>query len=91
MEVIVIDSEAYKALLNEMREVIRSELKILREKGFREDEWISLEEARKLLGIGRTKFFQIKSEGKIVFSQYGRKVKVSRKSIEAYIKRHSNK
>ncbi len=91
MEVIVIDSKAYKSLLNEMREIIKSEFMILREKGIRENDWISPDEARKLLGIGRTKYFELKSEGKITFSQHGRKVRVSRKSIEDFMKRYSTK
>lgn len=91
MEVIVIDSKAYNALLNEMREIIKSEFMILREKGIRENDWVSPDEARKLLGIGKTKFFEIKSEGKIIFSQHGRKVKVSRKSIEEYLNQGSSK
>ena len=60
MEVIVIDSKAYNALLNEIREIIKSEFRILSEKGIRENDWISPEETRKLLGIGRTKYFQMK-------------------------------
>ena len=89
MEVIVIDSKAYNSLLNEMREMIKSEFKILREKGIQEDDWISPDETRKLLGIGRTKYFELKNEGAITFSQHGRKVRVSRKSIEEFLKKNS--
>ncbi len=52
------------------------------------DEWISPVEARELLGVGRTKFFQMKSQGVFKFSQFGRKSKISRKSLESFLKQN---
>ena len=95
MEVIVIDSKAYNSLLNEMREIIKSEFQNLREDlinhGVRQSDWITPKEAREMLGVRMTKYCRMKSEGAFVFSQFGKKVKVSRKSVEAFIKLHSTK
>lgn len=93
MEVIILESKAYKALVSEIREAIRSEFINLREDlilhGTRKSDWISPAEAREMLGVGKTKYCQMKSEGAFVFAQHGRKVKISRKSLEQFLRQHS--
>ena len=52
------------------------------------DQWLTPIEARKILGIGRTKYFEMKAEGAFVFSQFGRTAKISRKSVEEFLKKN---
>ena len=52
------------------------------------DQWLTPAETRKVLGIGRTKYFAMKAEGAFTFSQFGRTSKISRKSLEAFLKKN---
>ncbi len=85
MEVIMIEKEAYYKMLNEF---VRLAKEIV-EKAHKEKEWIGEEEAKALLGIkSRTKMQQLRDSISIEFSQYGKIIQYSRKSILAFIERH---
>ena len=51
------------------------------------DEWLTPLQTQQLLGIGRTKYFEMKSEGLFVFCQFGRTAKISRKSLDAFLQK----
>jgi hypothetical protein len=93
-EIIVIDSRAYEQLKTDMGQVIRAEVTKLKDEillvAQGGDEWLNPTEVRELLGIGRTKYFQMKAEGAFQFSQFGRKSKISRKSLEVFLKTNMN-
>jgi hypothetical protein len=93
-EIIVLDSSAYDQLKLDLAQTIRSEIAKLKDEWLHSsksrDEWLSPAETRELLGIGRTKYFEMKAKGAFVFSQFGRKAKISRKSLEAFLKKNIN-
>lgn len=88
-EMIVIDSGAYSQLKADV-EFIKTHIQKFTDNVSRSskssDEWLTPAEARELLGIKRTKYFKMKSEGAFVFTQFGRKAKISRKSLDAFLK-----
>ncbi|HEX8546777.1 MAG TPA: helix-turn-helix domain-containing protein [Cytophagaceae bacterium] len=55
-------------------------------------EWISAKDAKKILGIkSTTKLLQLRDSGQIVFSQFGRTILYSRKSLNDFLNRHAVK
>lgn len=53
------------------------------------DEWLSTTEAKKLLGVkSKSKMQKLRDNGEITFSQHGRIIKYSRKSIMGLLDRH---
>lgn len=51
---------------------------------------LSLEEACRRLGIGRTTLYQQMKEGKLAYVKIGRRRLVSVKAIERFIEQHEN-
>lgn len=51
--------------------------------------WLSPAEVREYAGIGRTKLWELLSEGSLDGAKVGRSVKVSRRSIDEFMKRNS--
>lgn len=92
-EVIIIDSEAYYRLRADLIDGVKTEIRALGEQLLNTnrdaDDWITPEAARKLLGVGKTKYQELKNSDAFKFSQHGRKVKVSRKSVLAFLKQNS--
>lgn len=90
-EYIIFEAYAYKQLIDDVNS-IKTEMVKLREslggKLNSGDEWLSPLEVMQLLGIKRTKYFQMKSQGVFKFSQFGRKSKISRKSLESFLKQN---
>lgn len=88
-ELIVIDSGSYSQLKADV-EFIKTHIQKFTDGAGRvsksNDEWLTPAETRELLGIKRTKYFKMKSEGAFVFTQFGRKAKISRKSLDAFLK-----
>lgn len=78
MEVIVIETEAFYALLHEVVQRLKPEDK---------DKWIQEPEAMELLGIkSKTTLWKLRSEGRIRYSQPSKKVILyDRNSIEDYL------
>lgn len=87
-ELIVIDATVYSQLKADIDFIKQAVAKL--SEGSRSsknsDEWLTPLETQQLLGIGRTKYFQMKADGAFVFSQFGRKAKISRKSLETFLK-----
>lgn len=52
------------------------------------DEWLSSEEARKILGISPKTWQNYRDRGIIPFSQTGRKIYVLRSDLDNYLKSH---
>ncbi len=80
---ILSDEETFFRLLEKFYERIISEKKIL-------PEWISEQEAMQLLGIkSKTSLWKLRSEGKISYSQMGKKIILyKRSSIIEYIEQN---
>jgi excisionase family DNA binding protein len=51
--------------------------------------WISYSEAQRYTGLGRTKLWELVSAGEVEAAKVGRAVRISRKSLEEYMKRNS--
>lgn len=49
--------------------------------------WLSYPDAQKLSGLGRTKLWEIVCSGGIKAARVGRAVRISRRSLEAYMER----
>lgn len=51
--------------------------------------WISYSEAQKYTGLGRTKLWELVSSGDVEAAKIGRAVRISRRSLDEYMKRNS--
>lgn len=81
MNVIIFEDETYYKLINEFAEMIKKKIK----EANSEDEWISAEEVKTLLGFkSKSKLQQLRNSGEIVISQHKRIIKYSRKSCMAF-------
>lgn len=54
----------------------------------KEDEWLTSEEARKILGVSPKTWQNYRDRGIIPFSQTGRKIYVLRSDLDNYLKSH---
>jgi excisionase family DNA binding protein len=52
-------------------------------------EWLSYEEARRMVGLSRTTLYRLARSGDIRAAQIGRSVRLSRGSLETYMERQS--
>jgi hypothetical protein len=92
MEVIVIDSEAYGKLKQELFDFLSKKLEermLLAANTSPYDEWLSVKETMRFLQVGRTKLQELKNKGEIHFTQRNRKLLFHRKSAEKYLKKYS--
>ena len=84
MKVIVFEERAYYKMLDEMKKVVLDATK--QSKSDVEKEWLSADEAKNLLGLrSKSKLQQLRDNGDIIFSQHGRIIRYSRKSIIDFI------
>ena len=82
MDVIVIESEAFYKLVEEVVDRLQPVAK---------EKWIFEEEAMRMLGVKKTTLWDLRTKGKIRFSQPSKKlIFYDRESIEAYIEKHAN-
>lgn len=51
--------------------------------------WLSYTDAQKYAGLGRTKLWELLSSGEVEGAKVGRAVRISRHSLEEYMRRHS--
>jgi excisionase family DNA binding protein len=51
--------------------------------------WMSYTDAQKYAGLGRTKLWELLSSGEVEGAKVGRAVRISRTSLEEYMRRHS--
>ena len=54
----------------------------------KDDEWLTSEEARKILGVSPKTWQNYRDRGIIPFSQTGRKIHVLRSDLDNYLKSH---
>ena len=91
-EIILLDTQAYYQLRDDLIGAVREEVRSLGEKLLKTnsaaDDWITPVEARRLLRVGKTRYQELKNEGAFKCSQDGRKVRVSQKSVLAYLNRN---
>lgn len=52
-------------------------------------EWLSYPESQRYAGIGRTKLWTLVNAGEIQAARVGRGVRISRRSLEAYMQRNT--
>ena len=93
MEVIIIGSKAYKKLqeeqLRRFKEVLIEANKEALLQLSIESDWIRTDEAKKLLGVkSKSKMQQLRDYGEIEFTQPGKIILYSKKSIIDYLNRH---
>ena len=50
-------------------------------------EWLTYQQAQRLVGLGRTTLWRLVSSGEIEAARVGRAVRVNRASLTAYMKR----
>ncbi len=94
MNVIVIDSEAFEELKKEFRTYVKQAVaEVLAEKKTAEDsDWIPLSDAQELLPFkSKTSWQKLRDTDIIKFTQFGRKILYSRKSIIDYLNRNKIK
>lgn len=92
MEVIVFEKDAYYKMLSEMMGAIKKTFKEAQQESLKEKsqmDWIDDTGAKELLNIrSKTRMQQLRSNGEIIFTKYGRKIKYSRKSIMDYLNKN---
>ena len=52
-------------------------------------EWLTYRQARELVGLSRTTLWQLVSAGEVQASRIGKAVRIDRRSLENYMRRHS--
>jgi len=93
MNVIVFDSVAYNSLLNELFARFKKTIKEAQAeslaKSLPEEDWISPEEAKKLLPYkSKAKWKELRVTGAVRFSKFGRKTRYSKKSILNFLNKN---
>lgn len=93
MEIIVLESEAFKTLQQQMLQMVRTTIREAKEEALANmdpaNDWLSTEEAKKLLGIkSKTKLQELRDYDEIVYSKAGRVIKYSKRSILDYLERN---
>ena len=96
MEVIIIDSKAFKKLkedlFEEFKQVLIEAKKETLAQLAMESDWIPTDEAKKLLGIkSKSKMQQLRDYGEIVFTKPGKIILYSKKSIITFLNKHQRK
>ncbi len=93
MEVIVIETQAYYQLQQELLSRLAKEVKKAKAEALAAADpardWLSIEEAKKLLGIkSKTRLQELRDTDAIRFTKHGRIIRYSKKSILDYLDRH---
>lgn len=52
-------------------------------------EWLTYRQAGELVGLSRTTLWQLVSAGEVQASRIGKAVRIDRRSLENYMRRHS--
>ena len=87
MEIIMFEKEAYWKMQSDLMKMFQETLKAANKPA---DDWISTDEAKKLLGIkSKSKMQQLRDHNCITFSKHGKKlIQYSKSSILAYLKKN---
>jgi uncharacterized NAD(P)/FAD-binding protein YdhS len=87
MDVIVINSDAYKMLVAEIRKTVRE---TVHEVAHPKSDWIGEKEAMDLLGVkSKTTLQNLRDSQEFKFSKHGRIIRYSNKSILEFLERNS--
>jgi hypothetical protein len=87
MDVIVIDSEAYKMLLKEIKNTVEITVKSVAQP---KPDWIGEKEAMCLLGIkSKTTLQNLRDAQEFKFSKHGRIIRYSKMSVLEFLERNS--
>lgn len=92
MEVIVIHSEAFQKLHEDLMQELRQTLQEANQLSTSDSssDWIDTNKAKHLLGVkSKSKMQELRDQGAIRFSQHGRIIKYSKKSIIQFLEKHS--
>jgi excisionase family DNA binding protein len=54
-----------------------------------EDAWLTYSEAQRFSGLGRTKLWETIASGEVEAAKVGRAVRISRRSLDEYMRRNS--
>lgn len=85
MKVIVFQDEAYREMLKELKRVVQEAVDNATPKK-KEKDWLNEEEAKMLLGFrSKSKMQKMRDNREIVFTQHGRTIMYSRKSIVEFM------
>lgn len=96
MEIIVFESQAFYKLQAEQLLLFKQALKEAKLEAIDamspDADWLTLAEAKKILPYNsKTKWQELRDTGSVVFSQFGRKILYSKKSIRTYIEKNKIK
>lgn len=84
MEVITIDSEAFKQLMIRFNQ-IEEKIKYFSPRALMEDEYVDVIGACKLIGISRTTLFKYIEREEIAYHKYNRKLRFHISDIQAFL------
>ena len=92
MEIVVFQKEAYYKMVGELISMFEDSIRKIHDEAGKNStavDWIELDEAKRLLGLkSKTVMQRLRSNGDIVFTKYGKKIKYSRKSIMEYLNKN---
>ena len=93
MEVIIFEKDTYYQMHRELIGMVKQAIKEAREEALANadpaNDWLSTEEAKKLLGIkSKTKLQELRDIEAIRFTKHGRIIRYSKKSILEYLDRN---
>ncbi len=87
----VIESFLRKLIFEEVSKVLRSSKLFSEDMINTEDDWVSLEEAKKIIPItSKRKWQELRDTGEIIFSKAGRSYLYSVSSLRNYLLKRSN-
>lgn len=93
MEIIVFEKEAYQQMHKELIGMVKQAIREAKEEALANadpaNDWLSTEDAKKLLGIrSKTKLQELRDIEAIRFTKHGRIIRYSKKSILEYLDRN---
>ncbi len=93
MEIIVFEKEAYQQMHKDLISMVKQAIREAKEEALANadpaNDWLSTEEAKKLLGIrSKTKLQELRDIEAIRFTKHGRIIRYSKKSILEYLDRN---
>ncbi len=94
MEIIVLETKAYEKLHDELIQRFQLAMEEAQKKALEavspENDWIDTQTAKQLLGVrSKTKMQELRDEGSVRFTQHGRIIKYSKKSILQFLNNYA--
>jgi hypothetical protein len=93
MDVIIFEKDTYYQMHKDMMRLVKEAIKEAKEEALAQadpaNDWLSTEEAKKLLGVkSKTKMQELRDEDAIRFTKHGRIIRYSKRSILEYLNRN---